>query len=729
MTRHDRVDQEDEAGIGSMATAPGGVLDLLRVAAVALDVEGRIALWSPEAEQLFGYRAAEALGRRADKLLVHPKDRRAAVELFARVRAGDTWAGVFPVRRPDGSTLKVEFRTMGLRDAHGEGYALGLAADEGTVRRLETDLAVSGFLIGQSPVGLAVFDTELRWLRANPALQQMNSITEPQVRGLRVGEALPGLDSEVIEAAMRHVLESGEPLLDQQSVGRTPADPDHDHAWSESYYRLEDPSGRILGVAVSIMDISRRHRETSEIAEARERLAVIADASVRVGTTLDLRQTAQELADVTVPRLADLAAVDVLDSVVHREATPRVWTDGSARFRALAVAAGYPTDAVHAADPVGEIARYDPTRLITQCVREARPILVPHVTEQDVRRIARDDDAARVLLREGVHSYIAAPLIARGSVLGTLSLHRTINPRPFDEEDLTLACELAIRAALCIDNARLYARERDAALTLQRSLLSQQPRDLDGLEIASRYLPAVSAAGGDWFDVLPLPDGRVGLVVGDVMGKGIHAAAIMGQLRTATRAFSRLDLPRPRCCVISTRSRSAWGSPSPPVSTRSAIRAPGGARCPPPAICRRCWCSPAATPSSSTSPPAPRWASAASPSPRWSGSWPRGRCWPCSPTAWWKSAISPSTSDCTPWSSCCAATRARWSGSATRCWPRCTGRRTTMWPCYWPGCAALACRRRRPWLPWKVAEEGPTRHPPPSMKRRPGWLSSPAASP
>ncbi|MFD5385823.1 SpoIIE family protein phosphatase [Streptomyces sp. NPDC127074] len=543
MTTHDRVDQEDEAGIGSMATAPGGVLDLLRVAAVALDVEGRIALWSPEAEQLFGYRAAEALGRRADKLLVHPKDRRAAVELFARVRAGDTWAGIFPVRRPDGSTLKVEFHTMGLRDAHGEGYALGLATDEGTVRRLETDLAVSGFLIGQSPVGLAVFDTELRWLRANPALQQMNSIPESQVRGHRVGEVLPGLDVEAIEAAMRHVLESGEPLLDQQSIGRTPADPDHDHAWSESYYRLEDPSGRILGVAVSVMDISRRHRETSEISEARERLAVIADASVRIGTTLDLRQTAQELADVTVPRLADLAAVDVLDSVVHREATPRVWADGSARFRALAVAAGYPTDAVHAADPVGEIARYEPTRVITQCVREARPILVPHVTEQDVRRIARNDDAARVLLREGVHSYLAAPLIARGSVLGTLSLHRTINPRPFDEEDLTLACELAIRAALCIDNARLYARERDAALTLQRSLLSQQPRDLDGLEIASRYLPAVSAAGGDWFDVLPLPDGRVGLVVGDVMGKGIHAAAIMGQLRTATRAFSRLDLP------------------------------------------------------------------------------------------------------------------------------------------------------------------------------------------
>ncbi|MET7765218.1 SpoIIE family protein phosphatase [Streptomyces sp. NPDC005393] len=542
MTTHDRLDQGGEAGMSGLTAAPGGVLDLLRVAAVVLDGDGRIALWSPEAEHLFGYRAAEALGRRADRLLVHPADRRSAVDLFARVRTGDTWAGVFPVRHRDGSTLQVEFRTMGLRDVHGEVYALGLAADEGTVRRLETDLAVSGFLVKQSPVGLAVFDTELRWVRANPSLQQMNGVTEPLVRGRRIAEVLPGLDTEAIEGAMRHVLESGEPLLDQQGIGRTPADPDHDHAWSESYYRLEDPSGRVLGIAVSVIDVSKRHRATSEIAEARERLAVIADAGVRIGTTLDLRQTAQELADVTVPRLADLAAVDVLDAVVHREAMPRVRTDGSARFRALAVAAGYPTEAVHAADPVGEIARYDPTRMITQCVRDAQPIFVPYVTEQDVRRIARDEAAAEMLLREGVHSYLAAPLIARGSVLGTLSLHRTVNPKPFDEQDLTLACELAIRAALCIDNARLYGRERDAALTLQRSLLSQQPRDLDGLEIASRYLPAVSAAGGDWFDVLPLQDGKVGLVVGDVMGKGIHAAAIMGQLRTATRAFSQLDM-------------------------------------------------------------------------------------------------------------------------------------------------------------------------------------------
>jgi serine phosphatase RsbU (regulator of sigma subunit) len=132
--------------------------------------------------------------------------------------------------------------------------------------------------------------------------------------------------------------------------------------------------------------------------------------------------------------------------------------------------------------------------------------------------------------------------MARGEVLGTLSLYRTVNARPFDDQDLTLATELAARAAICIDNARLYGRERSTALTLQRSLLPQEPPHYGGIEVACRYLPAISEVGGDWFDVLPLKRGKVGLVVGDVMGKGVHAAAIMGQLRTATRALARLDL-------------------------------------------------------------------------------------------------------------------------------------------------------------------------------------------
>lgn len=533
----------DGGGRGDGVTAaPGGLLDLLRVAAMVVDSDARIVLWSPEAELLLGYSAAEALGRNAGRLLVSPENQSRARELFERVHAGTNWAGVFPVRHKDGSARQVEFRNIRLRDTRGNVHALCLGTDAATVRKVERDLALSHSLVSQSPVGIAVFDTDLRWVRVNPSLERINGVPEEAVLGRRVGEALPSLDVEAIESRMRHVLETGEPLLDQQTVGRTAADTE-DHAYSESYHRIDDANGRVLGLAISVIDVSERQLAAAEVAKARERLAVIADASVRIGTTLDLQQTARELADVAVPQLADLAAVDVLDSVVSQDGTAAGRLDGSADFRALAVAAGYATDAIGAADPVGELASYSSSRLITQSVREARPILLERVSGATMLRIARDAPAADVLRGAGVHSYLAVPLMARGEVLGTLSLYRTLNVRPFDDQDLTLAAELAARAAICIDNARLYGRERNAALTLQRSLLPQQPRDYHGIDIASRYLPAVSEVGGDWFDVLPLKHGKIGLVVGDVMGKGVHAAAIMGQLRTATRALARLDLP------------------------------------------------------------------------------------------------------------------------------------------------------------------------------------------
>ncbi|MFH9013213.1 SpoIIE family protein phosphatase [Streptomyces sp. NPDC017943] len=527
---------------GAVTAAPGGLLDLLKVAAVVLDGDGYIALWSPEIEQLLGWTAAEALRRRADTLLVAPADRARGRELFAQVSSGDRWAGVFPLRHRDGTERAVEFRTMRLFDSEGRPHLLGLATDASTVRQVERDLALSHSLVNQTPLGIAVFDNELRWVGVNPALERINGLPEEALLGRRIREVLPGLDVETIEGRMRHVLETGRPLLDQQTVGRTPADTE-DRAYSESYHRIEDTDGRVLGLAVAVLDVTERQQAAAEVAQARQHLSVVADAGARIGTTLDLQQTARELAGVVVPQLADLAAVDVLESVVaHGTITP-VTGGAPAEFRALAVAAGYPTDAIHAADPVGELATYGASRVITQCVRSARPVLVEHVDDRMLGRLARDAGAARALREAGAHTYLALPLVARGKVLGTLSLYRTVNERPFDERDQVLASELAARAAICIDNARLYGRERGTALTLQRSLLPSTPAQREGLDIAARYRPALSEVGGDWYDVLPLGPGRTGLVVGDVMGKGVQAAAIMGQLSTATRALARLDLP------------------------------------------------------------------------------------------------------------------------------------------------------------------------------------------
>jgi serine phosphatase RsbU (regulator of sigma subunit) len=152
--------------------------------------------------------------------------------------------------------------------------------------------------------------------------------------------------------------------------------------------------------------------------------------------------------------------------------------------------------------------------------------------------------AARV--REfGFHSVMAVPLAARGTTLGVAVFIRHRHPDPFQRDDLVLAEELASRAAVCIDNARRYTRERGTAVTLQRSLLPQRLPEQSAVEVASRYLPAGARAGvgGDWFDVIPLSGARVALVVGDVVGHGIHASATMGRLRTAVRTLADIDLP------------------------------------------------------------------------------------------------------------------------------------------------------------------------------------------
>nr|BFD86355.1 SpoIIE family protein phosphatase [Streptomyces sp. Xyl84] len=523
---------------------PSGLLDVLRVASVVLDADGRIVLWSPQAEELFGYSAGEALGQYAARIMVHEEHLDVVIKLFADVlRTGRSWAGAFPIRHKDGSTRLVEFRNMRLLDDRGDVYALGLAADQSTVRRLERDVALSARIVSQSPIGLAVLDTRLRYVSVNPALERIDGVSAEEHIGRTVPEVLVQVDAQAVESAARGVLETGRSVVDVFAVGRTPADPDNDHAWSVSMYRLEDAVGTPLGVAVSVVDITEQYRAGIEAEAARRRLALIADASARIGTTLDLDRTARELADVTVPELADVAAVDLLEAVVGGRRS-KLGPAEPAVIRALAVRADHATDALEAADTPGQIARYDPDRLVTRCVRTGEPVLVAQVKDEDLTCIARSPEAAVLLGRAGVHSYLAVPLIARGEVLGALDLKRTRNPAPFSDDDVLLARELAARAAVQIDNARWYQNARDTALTLQRSLLPHHPSVTGGLEVASRYQPAgaTTEVGGDWFDVIPLEDDKTALVVGDVMGSGIGAAATMGRLRTATKALASLDL-------------------------------------------------------------------------------------------------------------------------------------------------------------------------------------------
>ncbi|WP_236243736.1 SpoIIE family protein phosphatase [Streptomyces sp. CC228A] len=567
-------------------SAPGGLLDVLKVAAVVLDDRGRIVLWSPQAEELFGYTPEEALGGYAARVLVHEEHRDEVVELFAHVmREGLSWAGVFPVRHKDGSTRLLEFRNMRLRGQSGNLYALGLAAEQSTLRGLERDVALSTRLVAQSPIGVAVLDPALRFLSVNPALARLSGMPADAQTGRPLREALWFLDVELVESAARKVLRSGAPLVDQNIVGRTAADPDEDHAWSVSYHRLEAGDGRVLGLALSVVDVTDRHRVAIRATHARRRLAMIADASVRVGTTLDVARTAHELADLVVPELADEAAVDLLDAVLSPDGSPGARPGGPPLLRCLAEVlapgtpgaptGGAPGRIAGGTSPAGTLAgggnggpegtgtasatddagggiggigsgAYEPGKgsPVARCVESGEPVLLARVGPADLAGIARDAREAERLGRAGLHSYLVVPLVARGAVLGALRLRRTRRKVPFDHDDLVPARELAGRAAVAVDHARWYRKEHDTALTLQRSLLPQRPPPRPGLEIAYRYEPAGAAdeVGGDWFDVIPLSGRRTALVVGDVMGSGVAAAATMGQLRTTTRALADLDL-------------------------------------------------------------------------------------------------------------------------------------------------------------------------------------------
>ncbi|MFJ8536017.1 SpoIIE family protein phosphatase [Streptomyces sp. NPDC093591] len=271
---------------------------------------------------------------------------------------------------------------------------------------------------------------------------------------------------------------------------------------------------------------------------ARRRLELLHDASVRIGTTLDVTRTAEELAEVTVPRFADFVAVDLPDSVLRGEEPEAL--GGATALRRVAIRAVRKDP--HNLYDVGDLVEYVPSTPQARSLETRQSVLEPVLAEaggwiaQDPARLAR-------VLAAGIHSLITVPLRARGTTLGVVSFYRSVRPAPFEDDDLSLAQELSGRAAICIDNARRYTREHNTALTLQRSLLPRGRSEQSAVEVAYRYLPAQAGVGGDWFDVIPLSGARVALVVGDVVGHGLHAAATMGRLRTAVHNFCALDMP------------------------------------------------------------------------------------------------------------------------------------------------------------------------------------------
>ncbi|MER6844925.1 SpoIIE family protein phosphatase [Streptomyces platensis] len=296
------------------------------------------------------------------------------------------------------------------------------------------------------------------------------------------------------------------------------------------------PRGRPAGTVVTLRDTRELRALAGRAGVAQERLKLIYDAGLRIGATLDVGRTAEELAEVAVPRFADVVTVELLEPVLRGD-EPTV--GAHAELQRMAVKGVAEEMAIYR---VGEVIRYVSGTPMATGLASGRPVLVGDLPASDAWR-QQDPEGTQRVLDSGIRSLITTPLQARGVVLGLANYWRSGASGTFEEEDLAFAEELTARAAVAVDNARRYTREHTTAVTLQRSLLPQTLPEQSALAVAHRYLPAHAGVGGDWFDVIPLPGARVALVVGDVVGHGLHAAATMGRLRTAVHNFSALDLP------------------------------------------------------------------------------------------------------------------------------------------------------------------------------------------
>ena len=343
--------------------------------------------------------------------------------------------------------------------------------------------------VTQSLVGMALFDTEIRYLRINEALcASMGIASESVGLGLRPTELFPRLGFAEFETCARQVILTGEPAL-WKATGQIPGR-SREYAWLVAISPVKDAAEIVCGALAVAIDVTE-HRM------ARRRLALVNDASNRIGSTLDVARTAEELVQVAVPDLADMVMIDIQDSVLRGDEPTSGPVPGTVPLRRMAH--GSVLDSIpEAVVQPGEVASYPAGSPAADALASGRSV-IQDPTPRDVARWALSDPVrADKAARYGFHSVVAVPLLARGATLGVASFVRHQRPERFEEDDLALAEEIVARAAICIDNARRYTHEHATALALQHSLLQGRQPAQAAVEVATRYLPGSVWGGGGW---------------------------------------------------------------------------------------------------------------------------------------------------------------------------------------------------------------------------------------
>jgi PAS domain S-box-containing protein len=451
-------------------------------------------------------------------------------EILDTVLTGRRFRGILPDVTSDGAVRPLAWQADPVRASDGQVVAaVGVAVDAeaGTEREQASNLL--GALFSSAPVGLGVFDLEGRFTRVNPVLAEMNGVPAQDHIGRTVQEVAPQLGARA-HAAVLNVLLTGRPVRDLELNTVPGTSPGPERVFLTSFVRLHDEHGQPVGAGCLVIEVTRQRRLEREQASATARLALTSRASEILGASLDPAATLDHLCGLLVPSLADHVFIDLREQ------------GGRLRRSAIRHAPGLMV-APRLQRPVGSFPDYEPDHPSRRAAEDGTVTLRRDLDLESTDPPLGPDPGLSSTI--GVVSYIVLPMVVGGRPIGAVSLLTSASGRRYDTSDVRLAQELVSRGAVALANALSYERQRSAAVALQRSLLPETLPILEGVETAWRYVPGMDGTevGGDWIEAFELAGGRVAAVVGDVMGRGLRAAAVMGQLRTAVRTLALTDPP------------------------------------------------------------------------------------------------------------------------------------------------------------------------------------------
>ncbi|CAL9621874.1 hypothetical protein SUDANB108_05888 [Streptomyces sp. enrichment culture] len=508
------------------------------LAVVVVDRDGLVSHWSRGARRLFGVPKEEAIGRTALDLLP-----------VSGAFAGDRDAAP---HADDGLGPDLESSLDG-----GLSYPAAGRARLAVPGRERADVLWWAYpLVGPGPERLLVLAADADGLRPGdgtieriaPGFALHTDFPGAEDLARRLPEILPSMSVGESARIVGQILELGYPVLEFSQNERVPVTPDWGVARRAERKARRERAARARAAGEPVpreLGEDAEDAEDLEYAAVRERLEFLNEVSGRIGTSLDLSRTIVEVSRAVVPRFTDVAGTYLREQVVAGEGFPEGVPDTTTLWHRVAVEhtdePGRWDDVV----PVGEAMPFPAHTPFFQCMTSGEPVLVPRISEEMGHAIAAQFEKRDIRPLITGRSMLVVPLKARDVVLGFMILLRHPERPVFNDMDRVTGAELAARAGLVLDNARMYTFQENVAETLQDSMLPHIPPRMAGCDIATRYLPGtlLGRVGGDWFDAVKLHGGRTAFVVGDVMGHGLNSAAMMGQLRTAVQTMAGLDLP------------------------------------------------------------------------------------------------------------------------------------------------------------------------------------------